>query len=252
MLADARISTLLRTTIAAIDVPPAPVQEIRAKMRREPLRPARGRYVAVAAAAAVALAIVAFPRESFGVVESMEAKIAQILHWVPPPPPPKSVTDKMVTREVSLSEAQARAGFTVVSPAGLPPDVVRQTISMAPTGVYDTQARAWRSGPPAVGFQYWRRDGRSFVLLAHRADPHEPAPSKFVYEDMGGPGKLVLIKRELFVWRNGNQTMQIAAGDAISAREIVAIRTAMHGTAVATVDTPRASRSKTDVMYKIP
>jgi hypothetical protein len=85
-----------------------------------------------------------------------------------------------------------------------------------------------------VSFSYRRADGRGFLLIADRYDPQGERPSKYMFEAMAPApdGRPVLVKHERFAWRNGNQIMTAVEGHDISAREIDAIRVAMHGTAV--------------------
>jgi hypothetical protein len=120
-------------------------------------------------------------------------------------------------------------------------------------GVYSHLTHSWNVGKAGVVFfDYRRTNSRSFQLVASRYDPSEGPPSKYMFEDtdVQRNGEEVILRRDKFVWRNGDQTMTAITGDGISAVEIGAIRTAMHGTPIAGVWPPR-SRA-TEKMYRLP
>lgn len=71
---------------------------------------------------------------------------------------------------------------------------------------------------------------------AARGEP----PSKYMFEDMDrkAHGREVILRRDRFTWRNGDQVMTAIADEGIDATEIVAIRSAMRGTEIPGVYRP--------------
>jgi len=141
---------------------------------------------------------------------------------------------RLTPRNATLAKAQLRVVFTIVPPAGLPSDVVSSKIQTTPTGVYSKETHSWRVGPPEVTFVYRRAGGREFILIADRYDPHSELPPKYMFEakDPATDGRPVLVKRQHFAWRNGDQIMLATEDEGISASEIAAIQAAMRGIAV--------------------
>jgi hypothetical protein len=241
MITDEQLHDDFTATLQSVEAPAISLERIHRRMHA-PMHHDR-RPFAIGAAAAAALAVaVALPIASPGVVQTLEQKIAAILHWSPPPvPPPVSVTRAMQPQTVSLDEAKRRVNFTLVAPAGLPSDVSGPTISTAPIGVYSATTKTWRTGPAVVVFAYKRSDGRSFLASASGASGPNFPPGKYVFEDRGvdKTGNPILVKHERFMWRNGDQQMTIIAGAGINAAEILAIQNAMHGTPIPTVWPPQ-------------
>ncbi len=202
------------------------------------------RYLPLAIAAALinALVFVALPSHSLIFIQTIEARYRAALQakgGFAPPPPPESLRQSVLKQawsspDATLATAQSRVPFTIVPPAGLPHDVMSAKIRTAPTWVYSTVTHSWRIGPSTATFIYRRPGGRSFELLADRFDPQSGPPSKYIFEakDPTPDGQPVLVRHELFAWRNGNQIMSVVEGDGISTREIEAIRNAMHGVAL--------------------
>lgn len=242
MLRDAQISAGLHAMLDRIDAPPVELAAIHERMARTPRRePRRGGFSFALTAAAVALAIAALPTMAPGLTQNIEAQIEAILRWKPPPAPPAAVESAMRSHTATLAQAQARVNFTIVPPAGLPKDVVSETVTTVPTGIYSRITRSWSVGSPAVYFVYGRRlGGGPFTLLADRFDSREGPPSKYMFLDEGERnGHEVVERHDRFVWRNGDQVMSATAGEGLSAAEIERIRAAMHGTPVPGVWPPR-------------
>jgi len=253
MSADARIRSAFEAMMAEIDVPAVPLTAIATKvLLPQPAPPRRSWTLVAVAAAAAVLLVLGLPAMAPGFVQSAAQRIAAILQWTPPPRAPQSVLDAMRVRSGDLASAQARVPFTIVAPKGLPSDVVSETIHTTTPGVYSNATRTWSTGPASVFFVYRRSGGRSFMLLASRYDPADEAPSKYTFEDMDKKrnGQEVIVRRDKFVWRNGDQVTTANTGDGIDAAEIDAIRAAMGGTPIPGVWPPaRATRIK---MYRLP
>jgi hypothetical protein len=241
MVADSELAGKFSSALGSIDVPDVPLAQIYQRMR-EGAAPQRVRFVVPAIAAAAIAIVITVPIFAPAVTQTLEQKIEQIIHWSPPSvPPPASVTDAMRPQTVSLQHAQARVNFTIVAPAGVPSDASRPKITVGPTGVFSRKSRTWSVGPSVVIFSYTRPGGRSFVLSAEAASSQTTPPSKYVFDAdvkrFDASGNPIPVKFERFVWRNGDQIMTVIAED-ISATEIAAIRTAMHGTPIPTVWPP--------------
>jgi hypothetical protein len=239
MAVDSELTQGFASMLGSIDVPGVSLARIHQHAQVN-APPQQARF-AIAAAAAALLVAVALPIASPGVVQTLAEKIAAILHWTPPSAPtPRSVYNAMKPHTVTLEQARARVTFTVTAPVGLPADASGATIMVAPTGVFSRTTRTWRVGPSALQFFYRRSGGRSFVLTAVPASTQTTPPSKYMFEDRGvdAAGNPILVRYDRFVWRNGDQIMSADAGDGISAAEIGAIESAMHGTPVPTVWPP--------------
>ncbi|MDQ6932922.1 MAG: hypothetical protein M3160_07075, partial [Candidatus Eremiobacteraeota bacterium] len=129
------MSAALETMILGIDVPPVAVREIQRRISQpEPTlhQPHQAR-VALAAAAIIAIIVIAFPSNSLGLVQSIEASYRaalQAMGGIAPPPAPKSLA--LSSQNATLATAQSRVPFTIVPPAGLPNDIVSAKIQTAP------------------------------------------------------------------------------------------------------------------------
>jgi hypothetical protein len=256
MFTDARLRAAAVNMMRDIEAPPVPLSAILSKIVLPPhaVRRNSNAYAISAAAAIAVIAFLSLGTVAPGFVQGAEARIAAILHWAPPPPAPQGVWSAMRAQSGALAAAQARVPFTIVPPAGLPADVASEKIYTESPGTYSRATHAWSSGAMrVVFFDYHRPGGRSFELLARKYDPREAPPSKYTFEDMDYQrnGQEVILKREKFVWRNGDQIMSANAGDGITASEIKAIRAAMHGTPIAGVWPPAPGRS-TEMMYRLP
>jgi hypothetical protein len=76
-------------------------------------------------------------------------------------------------------------------------------------------------------------------MAARYAAGGEP-PSKYMFEDMDrkADGREVILRRDKFTWRNGDQVMTAIADEGIDATEIAAIRSGMRGTEIPGVYRP--------------
>ncbi|MGB6984587.1 MAG: hypothetical protein WBD74_01285 [Candidatus Aquilonibacter sp.] len=249
MATDARFRCGFTAMLQSVEAPAAPLEQIRERMRVPGVVQEDRRPFAIAVAAAVVLIVgLALPIASPGVVQTLQEKIAAILHWTPPAErPAASVYQRMKPQTVSLREAQARVRFAIVAPAGLPADAGSPTIAVAPTGVYSRATRTWRVGPAIAMFWYKRNDGRTFGLSAAPASTQTSPPSKYTFEDRGvdKAGNPILVKHQRFVWRNGDQIMTAIADDGLTAAEIATIRTAMHGVPIPGVWPPKHGADET-------
>jgi hypothetical protein len=251
MFADARIAAAARELLSRVDVPPVNLLQILTRRAKPlPARRSRLRLAGLAAAAALVAAL-ALPAIAPGLTQSIAAQIAAILRWTPPSAPPRTLELLLSSQSGTLVAAQARVDFTIVAPAGLPPDVISERIATAPTGDYSLAAKRWSVGSRVLYFSFRRHNGRTFTLLAERVDPREAPPSKYMFEDLGERnGREVLVRHDRFTWRNGDQAMSAIAGDGISDGEIVAIREAMRGTVVPATWPPRSGRI--EKQYRLP
>jgi hypothetical protein len=232
MLGDAQVSDQLAAMLAAIDVPAPPTSNIILRASTFPAPSSRRALIsrnAVAAAIAAALALAALPIVAPGFAQSLEARIAALLQWTPPPSPPKAVKSAMVSRHVTLEEAQRLVGYRIVPPAGLPHDAAETSIVATPAAVYSKTTHAWRVGAPSLTFSYRRADGREFGLLVDAYDPRTGPPPRYMFNaDERTPDGLP--KRYWnFAWRNAGQITSAVADENLTRREIEAIRAAMHG-----------------------
>jgi hypothetical protein len=243
MATDTQLRSDLTAMLQSVEPPAVPLEQIRERMQAPSAMLADHRPLSIAAAAAAVLILaVSVPIASPGVVQTLEQKIAAILHWSPPTVRPTALVYKgMRPQTVSLREARARVHFTLVVPLGVPSDASGPTIQVSPTGVYSHTTRTWTVGPAIAMLYYTRSDGRTFGLSAEPASTQTTPPSKYTFEDRGvdKAGNPILVKHERFVWRNGDQIMTAIAGDGITPVEIAAIQAAMHGTPVRTVWPPQ-------------
>jgi hypothetical protein len=252
MYDDARLSGAFTSLLGQTAAPPPPMGPIRERSAssQPATRPWR-RRLAIAAAVAAAIALV-LPRVAPALTDAVEAQIQQILRWKRPPPAPPRVWSAMRPQAVSLAQARSRADFTIVPPAGLPRDVVSESIAATAPGLYSRTTHSWSVGSPAVTFTYRGAGGRSFTLTATRYDAHGGPPSKYVFEDLGRKenGRELIVRRDVLTWRNGDQSMSVVVGDGITQAEARTIRTAMGGTATPGV-WPRPDRGPVE-QYRLP
>lgn len=254
MLSEKRIASGLDAAMQTIEPPPVPlarIRELAAAFGRAPARGTKPFGVAAAAVVAMFLAI-AVPLIGSGFVQSVEAQIESLLRWKPPPPAPPAIWSAMRQVPVTFPEARSRVSFALVAPAGVPDDVISQSIYIAPTGVFSTKTRTWSVGPSVVTFVYRRARGRSFSVTAERFDPTAGPPSKYMFEDMDRKqnGREVILRRDKITWRNGDQVMTAITGDGVDAAEIATMRNAMRGITVSGV-WPRANRGVVK-QYRMP
>ncbi len=252
MFDDARISGAFASLLGRTSAPAPPIARIRARLASPQRAPHLRRWeLAVAAAAAAAIALT-LPRVAPALTNAIEAQIQEILRWKPPPPAPPRVWSAMQPQATSLAQAQARVSFTIVRPKGLPNDVVAETISTTAPGLYSETTRSWSVGKPAVVFTYRRSRGRTFMLSATGYDARDGPPAKYIFEDMDRKenGREVILRRDVLVWRNGDQSMSVVAGEGITDSEARVIRAAMGGIAIPGV-WPRPERGLIQ-QYRIP
>ncbi|MDQ2992234.1 MAG: hypothetical protein M3R30_05385 [Candidatus Eremiobacteraeota bacterium] len=260
MFTDARIGDALDTMVRGLVVPPVPLAAIHRKISQpRPAAPRLPSYVrlALAAAALIAIAIVAFPSTSAALIQSVEARYRaalQALGGTAPPPAPQALISSLHVRSATLASARSRVRFTIVPPAGLPQDVVSIQIDTAPTGVYSKATRSWSVGSPSVTFSYRRSGGRAFSLRADRYDPQATLTGKYMFEalDPGPDGRPRLLRHRQFAWRNGNQIMTVIEDAGIGSREIEAIRQAMHGVILPQRDLHAPDRGASGKLYIAP
>lgn len=247
MFTDVQLGLALDAMVREIDVPPVPLLEIRRKISqvRAPSRYAARFYVTAIAATAAAVLIAALPSVAPSFVQNVEAHVEAILRWTPPSTLPRSVWSALRSKTRTLTEAQSRVPFTVVPPVGLPSDVVSAQIQTTPTGIYSKKTHSWRVGSPTVTFSYRRADGGSFALLASQFDPQDGPPSKYIFEDKGQApdGREILVRHDVFVWRNGSQVMEVHSDEGLTVREIESIRASMRGVPIPGVWPPAHSTS---------
>ncbi len=166
--------------------------------------------------------------------------------------------------QVSFAQARLQADFALVAPAGLPPDIAGLRIFSAPLAVWSQAKQAWSIGGRQITFRYTRRNGKSFDLTADRFSPRSGPVPRFMYEaDVPNarhgehPDVQQLLDRivahpyEHFVWRNGSQELAATVSDALSADEIVRIRTAMNGIELPSYSGKRPGAERT-VRYRLP
>jgi hypothetical protein len=231
MPTDTHIRDAAHLMMGSIAVPAVPYALIhkRAAQRRpiaEAVRPHR-RRVAIAA-----LGLALIPAVGYSIVryETRSREALQAHGGWAPPPPPAAVVARLAPHAVTLSQAQAEAGFSLTAPGGLPADAALLRIEMSPTGMYDGSSHQWHAGPAAVVFLYRRTDGRTFAMTAQRYNAHS-LPGRYIFEDRGpdAHGDPILVKHERSAWTNGDQLMLVTE-DGLSKDEAIAIAHAMNGT----------------------
>jgi hypothetical protein len=264
MFNEAHMLAAVRGALTNAAVPPIDLVEIRRRisMRRE--HPAARRLLTrIAAAAAVVvvaglLLVVRSPALMQNLEERYHAALIAAGIGVIPMPIPDVMREAIHQTQVSLSEAQGRANFAVVAPQGLPRDIARRRILVAPLAVWTKQKNAWNFDGIQVSFVYARADGRTFDLIADRYSPLNGPVHRYIYdadtfEGLSPNGKPIIKRYETFVWRNGDQELRVVADRMISTREVERIREAMHGVALLTVDSRQAKPiSDRIVFYSVP
>jgi hypothetical protein len=233
MFADVQIRDSAQAMLGSVAVPAAPLQSIRERIARRDSstrsNAPRPRRLAIAAAFLVA----ALPVLAYAVV-SYEARSRAALEarggWAPPRPPAAFVS-KLTPKVVTLSQAQVSAGFALVAPTGLPAGASLSSVAIGPVGAYDSDTHSWRIGSNNVIFRYRRANRGVFEIIAERYDARD-LPGRYIFEDLGpdAHGNPVLVRRESFAWRNGDQMMVVTTAGAINEGEILAIARSMRGT----------------------
>lgn len=246
MVSESQLRANFFDMLERLVVPETPSASIRARVDALPVdRVERYRLKPWVPAAAAAF-IVAFslPVVAPGFTLSIEERIARILQWSPPPVPVSpSLRPMLRGRVLDLAAAKRAVDFRIVVPAGLPAGSVSTVIRVASKGIYSAKTHRWVAASKYVEFEYARRDGGTFDLIAAPGSSLAAAPSRYMLEERGTDkkGNPMVVRRERFVWRNGSQVMTAIVGDHLSAAEILAIRDAMHGFPVATVWPPKPS-----------
>jgi hypothetical protein len=254
MFDDARVHDRVRSSLMEAPVPPVDLVAIRRRMdvrRNVPPARFRGARVAAAATAAVIVALMFMTARAPALVQDLRERYVAALHAAGfgpriSEPVPAAIRRVAAPARVPLAEAQRRANFTVVPPAGLPRDVVSRTVFTSPLAVWSKQRNAWSTDGVQVTFAYVRGDGRAFDIIAHRYSARGAPAARYIYDADAVPrdGKPNRRNRqEQFVWRNGDQTLQVVASAAIAADEIDRIRAAMHGVPLPRYDGPARRRA---------
>lgn len=260
MHADARISAGFESMMNGIAVPPAPIEAIMALVPSVEApslaRRSAPRIGAIAASIAVALLV---PFAVPGFAQTIGSNLNAILNdLVNGKRPAMSMAEHQSFKanmkgirglgHTTVAKAQAHVKFTIVPPAGLPADINSQRIAVAAGMAYSTKDKRWTPTPAQVDFSFVRTDGQTFMLVAQRDGTGVMPVYTYIYELVkDAKGILVLVRRQQFAWRNGDQVMSTFTGPGINAKEIAAIRDAMHGTPLPTVTTagPRSSSGVT-------
>jgi hypothetical protein len=135
----------------------------------------------------------------------------------------------------------------------LPPDVVSAKIQINEGLTYAKATRQWSTGPVVVWFTYQLSGGRTLQLLAEPYDPRTGPPPKYMFDGEDLPhGRVALTRLEHFAWRNGDQLMSATAGGGVTAREIEAIRDAMHGRELAAWVPGQPNAETIERRYRLP
>jgi hypothetical protein len=246
MYTDSRISEAIESLFNEIEAPPIRLAEIQRKIAQP--RPAIGqmpRYFRLAIALGVVASIFAMLSSSGliqGVVLNIEDRYRAALEargGYAPPNPPDSLWREVFKQSwsapnVTLAKARSLVPFTIAPPTGLPRDIISTRIRTTPSLVYSPVRQQWRIGSRVVWFIYHRASGSTFQLMADQFDSSIAPPGKYIFEgkDPTPDGRPVLVRHLFFVWRNGDQVMSATADMGISAPEIEAIRSAMHGVSI--------------------
>jgi hypothetical protein len=246
MYTDLRISAAIETMLNEIKAPPVPLAEIQRRIAQAmPAKEKTPSYLRLAIAWGVVASVLAILFSS-GLIQAVALNIEDRYRaalearggYAPPNPPASLVQDVLKqswsSPNVTFAKAQSLVPFAIASPAGLPRDVVSARIRTTPTLIYSPVTQKWRVGSRIVWFIYRRSGGSTFQLVADRFDPSIAPPGKYIFEakDPTPDGRPVLVRHLRLVWRNGDQVMSATADMGISAPEIEAIRSAMHGVPV--------------------
>ena len=265
MFDDARIQTEVHGGLINVAVPPIDLGAIRRRMNARRLQAPAGlrhaRIAIVAAAVTIGIALIT-AAGSPALVQGARERYIAALHAAgiglgTHEPVPRAILRRVINpARVTFAQAEQQAGFTVVAPTGLPRDVVRAEIFIAPLAVWSKQRGAWGIDGEQVTFAYTRSGGRAFDIVAVRYSSLSlPAP-RYMYDvdDVPRDGRLNLqYRRENFVWRNGDEALHAVASAAISPHEIDRIRAAMHGVPLPRYDNPlKKPGMKRTELYTIP
>ncbi len=184
MLADAEIRRELHAMFDAIDVPPFRYDAIYRKMGdvRLPLVFPWHR-AALAAAAALAIAMLAFPTATLALVESVVVKGEQALYraigWTPPPRPPSALYSAVRAQDATVKAAQKQVRFTILPPVDVPLDATLTAVRLTTVLLYSNVTHKWSKDAPAVWFLYRRSNGQTFELTADVYDPRTGPPGRY-------------------------------------------------------------------------
>jgi hypothetical protein len=246
MYTDSRISAAIEAMLDEITVPPVPLTEIQRKIAHS--KPAKVRmsgYLRFAIASGIVACLLAILSSS-GLIRAVALNVEdryraalEARGGFAPPAPPEALWQEVLKQassspNVTFAEAQSLVPFAITPPAGLPRDVVSARIRTTPTLVYSPVTHSWRVGSRIVWFIYRRSGGSTFQLVADQFDPNIAPPGKYIFEakDPTPDGRPVIVRHLRLVWRNGDQVTSATADMGISAPEIEAIRSAMHGVLV--------------------
>jgi hypothetical protein len=244
MVSEVQLRNDVSAMLQGIAIPDAPVARIRAAMgAMPPGPPVRRRARAWASAAAAAVIVVGvLPAVAPGFTASVQERVLKMLRWSPPNAPvPATLKKVLVGESLDLGDAQHAVDFHVVVPTGLPEGAALVATRVASDGAYSPASHAWAAGAKHIQFSYRRGDGGTFDLTAASSSTLAEPPSRYMVEERGTDkdGNTILVKRERYVWRNGDQVTTAIVSDNLSAAEIATIRDAMHGVPIATVWPPK-------------
>lgn len=239
MLPDVRLQNGVRHALLQQPVPPPNIAEI---MRRNDDRAKRSLTLspgkrAATAAAAIFIAGAFLTARSPALVQNVQQRYREALVAMgirPMPSPPRALLGEIKPEMVTLAQAQKRANFHVVAPAGLPSDVVARKIMISPLAVANERGD-WHFTGSQITFEYRRASGATIVLVADRYSPLDVPYPRYIYRQDGVTASGMPIVRdryEDFVWRNGDQVLRAQTSDGLTVREIAAIRSAMRGVAL--------------------
>lgn len=261
MFNEGRMQFEVREILMNATVPPIDLVEIRRRMDMQHEQPSAGRlYARVGVAAAVVVMLGMFlASRSPALMQSLAERYRAALTAAGigsgvPAPLPDAMRNAISQSQVSLSEAQHRANFTVVAPEGLPHDIVSRKILVAPLAVWLRQTNAWSFDGMQVTFAYARADGRTFDIIADRYSALSGPQPRYMYDSdtfqgLSRNGKPIMKRYENFVWRNGDQELRVVADPTISAREVESIRVAMHGVPLPTVDSRQVKLVRDRIVF---
>lgn len=228
--------------IGGVEVPAVNLARIRAKMSEPKARPRTSYVWAALAAAGLAVALLVTPA---GAMQGIGARFNAALRAIgvmPPPRPPAKIIRTLLalTHRVDIAQARKQVAFALVAPSGLPRGVTLQSIVIGTPASFSARTHGWALNAQYVQFNYRRAPGGEFSIMAQRYDPTRRL-SAYMWEPLedasGNPvirsGRPVLLRHDWLHWRNGNQLMDAITSGAITAREIAAVRDAMHGVPLA-------------------
>lgn len=254
MVSESQLRANFYDMLGKLVVPEMPSAFIRARIDALPVERVDRYHLKpwVPAAAAAFIVACSLPVVAPGFTLSLEERVAKILQWsAPPVPVSPSLRPMLRGRVLDLAAAKRSVDFRIVPPVGLPAGSVSTEIRVASKGIYSAKTHRWVTGSKYVEFEYARRDGGTFNLIAAPGSSLAAAPLRYMLEERGmdATGKPMVVRRERFVWRNGSQVMTAIVSDHLSAKEILAIRDAMNGIPVATVWPPKPSHGATLLLH---